>query len=125
MKSPWTFPLVLLAGCVLPMAGAHAGGIAAGRHVFKMRCAICHSPQPGQNRVGPSLFGVVGRTAGSVPHYHYSVANKKSGIVWTDAELNKYLNNPHAVLPGTKMAFPGLKDAQQRQEVISYLNSLK
>lgn len=92
----------------------------AGATVFH-RCAACHSIQAGQNRIGPSLHGVVGRPAGSVPGFNYSTANKTSGITWTEQKLFAYLEHPQKVVPGTKMAFPGLADPTDRANVIAYL----
>jgi cytochrome c len=78
----------------------------------------------GKNRIGPTLFGVVGRKTGSVPGFHYSDANRNSHLSWDPATLDKYLENPRGVIPGTFMSFPGLKDAQKRHDVISYLETL-
>jgi cytochrome c len=116
--------LALMAGLTLPVA-VHAQDAAAGEAVFKRQCGICHSPVAGKNMVGPSLFGVIGRTAGTVPGFHYSQANKTSGITWDAARLDPYLTNPREVVPGTTMAFAGLKDAQQRGNLIAYLATLK
>jgi cytochrome c len=91
-----------------------------GESVFH-RCQVCHSIKPGENHIGPSLHGVVGRTAGTVAGFNYSTANKSSGIVWTEQKIFTYLKNPQATVPGTKMAFPGLASAQDRADVISYL----
>ncbi len=102
-----------------------AGDAAAGQALFKAKCGICHSPVAGQNRVGPSLFGVVGRAAGTAPGYNYSEANKSSGKTWDVATLDTYLTNPKALIPGTKMVFPGLPDATDRANVIAYLDTLK
>lgn len=108
-------PLTLLA--LVPAARADDPG----EHVFKTYCAVCHTVEPGKNKIGPSLAGVVGRKAGTAPGYSYSDANKKSGITWTEAELDKYLTDPKAVVPGTKMIFAGLKNPDQRKAVIAYL----
>lgn len=104
---------------------ARAQDAAAGEAVFKRQCAICHSPVQGKNMIGPSLFGIVGRTAGTVPNFRYSAANKNSGIVWTPEKLDPYLTNPREVVPGTIMTYPGLKDAKQRADLIAYLETLK
>jgi cytochrome c len=116
--------LTLMAGLAISST-AHAQDAAAGEAVFKRQCSICHSPVAGKNMVGPSLFGVIGRTAGTVPGFHYSPANKTSGITWDAAKLDPYLTNPREVVPGTIMAFAGLKDAQQRANLIGYLATLK
>ena len=97
----------------------------AGEVIFKRYCAICHTVDPGKNKIGPSLFGVVGRKSGSAPGYSYSDANKKSGITWTEEELDKYLADPRGVVPGTKMLFAGLKSEADRKAVIAFLKQQK
>lgn len=102
-------------------APAMAQDAAAGEKDFVV-CRACHQIGPGAKvSVGPVLNGVVGRKAGTYPGYAYSPANKDSGITWTPEELDKYLTNPQAVVPHTKMIFPGLKDDQKRKNVIAYL----
>jgi cytochrome c len=71
--------------------------------------------------VGPSLHGIVGRHSGSVPGFNYSSANKGSGIVWTQQNLYTYLENPQKMVPGTYMTYTGVKDPQQRADVVAYL----
>jgi cytochrome c len=102
-----------------------AGNPAAGRAVFQTYCSICHSVRPGENRIGPSLFGVYGRETGSVPGYSYSPANRAAHLTWDDATLDRYLASPRTVIPGTKMTFAGLQDATKRQNLIAYLATLK
>ena len=104
---------------------AHAADAAAGKQVFHSQCAICHSDHPGVNKIGPSLFGVVGRHTGSEPGYDYSVANKNSNLVWTPAELNLYINHPQKIVPGTKMPYQGLHNATKRANLIAFLETLK
>ena len=77
------------------------------------------------NGVGPSLAGVAGRKAGSVPGFAYSDANKASGLTWDEKTLDTYLTNPMKMVPGTKMTFAGLPDPAQRKAVIDYLKTLK
>jgi cytochrome c len=91
-----------------------------GKSVFN-KCLACHSIKAGENRVGPSLNGVIGRTAGTVAGFNYSPANKNSGIVWSQQKIFDYLMKPNAMVPGTKMIFPGLPAAQDRADVIAYL----
>ncbi|MGB3379473.1 MAG: cytochrome c family protein, partial [Allopontixanthobacter sediminis] len=98
------------------------GDAAAGKVVFA-QCRSCHVTEPGVNKTGPSLAGIVGRTAGSVDGYNYSPANANSGITWTEEHLYAYLENPQRVVPKTKMIFPGLRDAQKRADVIAYLKN--
>jgi cytochrome c len=104
---------------------SHAQSAASGAQVFKANCSICHSAQPGRNVIGPSLFGVVGRRSGQVSGFHYSDANRESGLTWDAATLDRYLTHPRQVVPGTLMTFPGLNDAQQRGDVIAYLSTLR
>ncbi|HTZ71348.1 MAG TPA: cytochrome c family protein [Acetobacteraceae bacterium] len=117
--------IFLILGSVAPWAASAAGDPTAGQALFKAKCALCHSPVAGENRVGPSLFGVVGRKSGTAPGYNYSDANKSSGKTWDDATLDVYLTNPKALVPGTKMIFPGLPEATDRANVIAYLDTLK
>jgi cytochrome c len=107
-----------------PVAHA-AGDAAAGQALFKKKCGICHSPVAGQNRIGPSLFGVVGRKAGTEAGYTYSDAMKNANRTWDAATLNVYLTNPRQDIPGIKMIFPGLPDQTDRDNVIAYLSTLK
>jgi cytochrome c len=99
------------------LAGAD---LAKGEKLFK-RCKTCHSLEEGKKKVGPSLFGLFGRTAGSVEGYKYSKAMKESGIVWDEETLDAYLTKPKDLVPKTKMAFPGLKKEQDRIDIIAYL----
>lgn len=89
------------------------------------QCVTCHAVEPGKNSVGPSLFGVVGRQAGTVAGYAYSDANKNSHLTWDEATLDTYLTAPMKKIPGTKMAFAGIADPAKRKEVIEYLKTLK
>jgi len=95
---------------------------AAGEKVFAA-CRTCHVLDEGVNRVGPSLHKIVGRKSGSAPGFSYSDANKNSGITWTPEVLFEYLKDPKGYLPGTKMAFPGVKDDQARANLVAYLES--
>ena len=97
---------------------------AVGKAVFQTNCAICHTIQPNRSLIGPSLYGVVNRPAGQMAGFHYSEANKRSGLVWDPATLDRYLAAPRQVVPGTLMTFPGLKDPLQRAEVIAFLETL-
>lgn len=102
---------------------AHAGGdSAAGEKVFN-KCKACHAVEAGQNKVGPSLAGVIGRAAGGAAGFKYSDVMAGSGVVWSDEALDQYLANPKEFMPGNKMSFPGLKKEQDRADVIAYLKS--
>ncbi|WP_438730595.1 c-type cytochrome [Parasphingorhabdus sp. DH2-15] len=96
------------------------GDAAAGKTVFG-KCRQCHVVEPGVNRVGPSLAGIVGREAGSVDGFNYSKANAESGITWSEEKLFQYLEDPRGVVVGTKMIFNGLPKAQDRADIIAYL----
>lgn len=96
------------------------GNAAEGEKVF-IQCKTCHVKEAGQNRIGPSLAGIVGRAAGSIEGFQYSPANKNSGITWTPEKLFQYLEKPARVVPGTKMVFAGIPDAQKRADLIAYL----
>lgn len=106
------------------MAAAQEGNPDDGAEVFK-KCRACHDIGPdAKNRVGPVLNDIIGRHAGTIEGFAYSEANKTAGgkgLVWTEEVLLKYLENPLAFMPGTKMAFAGLKDPQDRKDLIAYL----
>ena len=113
--------LVAFSILICATAASQAQDVAAGEKDFAV-CRACHQIGPSAKiAVGPVLNGIVGRKAGTYPGYSYSEANKNSGIVWTTEELDKYLTNPQAVVPHTKMIYPGLKDDQKRKDLIAYL----
>jgi cytochrome c len=102
-----------------------AGNAANGAGVFD-RCAICHSnTKTGGNKIGPNLFGVVGRKAGTYPGFSYSSAMASYGVVWTDAKLDAFIASPQTAVPGNKMPFGGISNATQRADLIAYLDTLK
>jgi cytochrome c len=124
---------VLFAACLalLPAAAQAqaAGDPAKGAGVAK-RCAACHSlEEGGSNKIGPHLWGVVGRPIASVPDFAYSDAMKAfsegGAKTWTPELLDAYLTDPKKTIPGNKMAFPGLKNDKQRADLIAYLDTLK
>jgi cytochrome c len=115
-------PLALTALFAAPAAAADAE---AGARVFRTQCGACHVVEAGKNRVGPSMAGIVGRKSGTVEGFRYSAANKGADITWTPEVLEKYLTNPKAVVPGTTMAYVGLRNATQRADLIAYLETLK
>jgi cytochrome c len=106
-------------------AAQAAGDAARGADLFKQNCSMCHSLEPGQNLVGPSLFSVVGRAAATIADFSYSSAMKGSGITWTVDQLKAYLKAPRKYVPGVKMMFPGLPDEQDRENVVAYLATLR
>ena len=98
------------------------GDAVKGEKVFG-QCKTCHVAEKGVNRVGPSLWGVVGRHSGSIEGFKYSPANKNSGIVWTEDNLFTYLAAPQKFLPGTYMAYAGMKSPQDRADLIAFLKT--
>ena len=128
MKLTKMFGLALLAAGSFGVLPAQADGdAAAGKKVFN-KCTACHDATAGKDKVGPTLVGVFGRTAGTLESYlsKYSANMKEAGaggLVWDDANLTAYLHNPKAVIPKGKMAFPGLKDDADVANVIAYLKA--
>jgi cytochrome c len=112
---------LLIAG---PATAAAAADPAAGQQIFKTQCGICHSVSAGVNGIGPTLFGVVGRSAGGVPGFQYTADHKRLGVTWDAATLDKYLTNPRAMVPDTTMIYAGLKDDAERADLIAYLETL-
>ena len=112
---------LLLAGSATT---ALAADPAAGEKISKAQCGICHAVAAGENRIGPTLFGVVGRPAGSVPGFNYTADHKKLGITWDAATLDKYLTDPRAMVPDTSMVYAGLKDDTERADLVAYLETL-
>jgi cytochrome c len=115
---------VAAAGSLLLAIPANAQNVDAGQKAFKQQCNICHDVAQGKNRVGPSLFAVVGRKAGTESGFNYSDATKNSGLTWNQAELDKYLADPRGTVPGTKMTYAGVKNDEQRHDLIAYLATL-
>jgi len=112
----------LIAGFLLlgSQAALAEGDAAKGEKIYK-KCKACHSLEAGKNKVGPSLAGLFGRTAGTDEGFKFSDAMKESGIVWDEATLDSFLEKPKKVVPKTRMAFPGLKKEQDRMDLIAYL----
>ena len=98
------------------------GDVATGKLVFR-KCQACHSLESGKNGLGPSLAGLIGKKASSVPNYNYSPAMKGSNLTWDVGTLDAYLSDPQKLVPGNKMPFPGLKTENERNAVIAFLAS--
>ncbi|KQT11563.1 c-type cytochrome [Ramlibacter sp. Leaf400] len=102
-----------------PLAAADAGLLARGEQAYG-RCAACHAIE--QNRTGPAHCGLFGRKAGTAPGFEtYSAAMKKSGLVWTEATLARFLANPMATVPGTTMTYLGVPEAEEREALVAWL----
>lgn len=113
---------VLAVVLLVHATGTQAGGDAAsGQRLYETRCIGCHSID--SNRIGPAQRGVFGRRAGAVLDYDYSDALKQSGLVWTAENLDRWLNNPEALIPGQKMGY-SVSEAEDRADLISYLMTL-
>jgi cytochrome c len=124
MQFPTSCFALGMALLLVPIRPAAAADVEAGKAEFK-KCALCHTTEAGKNKIGPSLFGVIGRKSASLENYNYSEAMKKFDHTWDAQTLDTYLADPRATVPGTKMIFPGIKDEKERQDVIAYLETLK
>jgi cytochrome c len=117
--------LALAASTVFAMSSlAQAADVEAGKTIFN-RCKACHSDKAGENKIGPSLYGVVGRPSASIAGFKYSEAMTNAKLTWDAATLDKWLTKPAELVKGTKMAFPGLANQADRDNVIAYLSTLK
>ena len=115
--------VLAVAGLLAPQA--NAADAKNGASVFQ-RCAICHSNTRGAPaKIGPNLFGIVGRKAGTQPNFSYSAAMKSAGFVWTPDKLTAYVEHPQVVVPGNRMAFAGITRAADAQDLAAYLGTLK
>jgi cytochrome c len=121
---PAIFAATALAALVAAVSARADGDVEAGKVVFK-KCSICHTVDPARKGVGPTLFGVVGRKSATVAGFNYSDAMKAADKTWDPATLDTYLTSPKTLVPGTKMIFPGLPNADDRANVIAYLSTLK
>ncbi len=103
----------------------YAGDVVNGIHVFDVYCSVCHSIKEGKNKMGPTLWKVVGRRPASISDYNYSDAMRSNNVAWTEDRISDYIANPQSLVPGVKMAFPGLDDAQKRDDLIAFLSTLR
>lgn len=120
-----------IALALLAFPALAAGDAARGAQIFKGTCGVCHLAQPHPAisdlamRIGPNLWGVVGRKAGTGEHFRYSAAMRGSGITWTPQTLAPYIHEPQKTIPNIRMSYQGLKDVNQVQDVIAYLQTFK
>lgn len=99
--------------------------VASGQLLFNNACRTCHTTKKGDNRLGPNLYKIVGRKAGSLPNYSYSSAMKDADFVWDEAKLDRFIENPDAVVPGNNMKpYGGVASAGDRAKVTTFLRSL-
>jgi cytochrome c len=121
MKKLTLSTLVIIASSVAASA-ALAQDAAAGKTAFN-KCLACHAiGEDATNKVGPQLNGLDGRKSGTAPDYNYSDANKNSGITWNEANFKEYIANPKAKVPGTKMAFAGIKNEKEVNDLWAYVS---
>ena len=126
-RQPLREALITLAisALMLGSPAAHAAGDPMrGAGEFAQDCAVCHSAMAGKNKMGPSLFALVGRKAGSIADFVYSDAMKQSTINWTPDKLDAYMANPKQLIPGNKMPFGGMSEEKEREDIIAYLSTL-
>jgi cytochrome c len=118
------WPVVVSGGAILiatiSVAFVRGADVEKGKVAFE-QCAACHSLDGSGKDDGPTLKGVIGRTAGSLEDFRYSAAMKRSGVTWDAATLDKYITDPQAFIPGNRMAFAGMTDQSQRDDLIAYL----
>jgi cytochrome c len=119
--------LTLAISALALTSGVAQAQVADGEALFKRQCTVCHAVEKGstQRKPGPNLFGLVGRKAGTIEGFRYSEANRNSAIVWSPETLDPYLDNPRKAIPGTTMAYAGMKKPEDRKALIDYLVSLK
>jgi cytochrome c len=118
----WVVAVVVM---MASTGAALAQDAAAGENSFK-KCGPCHNIGEGaKNKVGPELNGLDGRKSGTAEGYSYSDANKNSGITWDEANFKEYIKDPKAKIPGTKMAFAGIKNPKEVDDLWAYLSQFK
>ncbi len=108
--------------------GAREGGakeaLSEGQVLFNNACRTCHTTKEGDNRLGPSLYRIVGRKAGSLPKYGYSASMEKADLVWDPATLDRFIANPDAVVSGNAMKpYGGLPSPEERAKIIAFLQA--
>ena len=119
--------LLVLGGALLvaTVGIAQAQDLAAGEQSFR-KCGPCHSVgEDAKNKIGPVLNGLDGRKSGTMADYNYSEANKKADITWSEASFKEYIANPMTRVPGTKMAFAGIKNDKEIADLWGYLKQFK
>jgi cytochrome c len=114
--------VALSLGLALPAVAVGASPADEGRIAFNNSCRTCHSLKAGDNRLGPSLHGVVGAKAAQSPGYAYSQSLRQSGVTWNEATLERWIANPEAVVPNNNMKpYNGLADPAVRKRIVEFL----
>jgi cytochrome c len=117
-----TLSALIVFGAMAAASSALAQDVAAGKISFN-KCMACHTIGEGaKNKVGPVLNGLDGRKSGTVEGYSYSDANKNSGITWSEAQFKEYIKDPKAKIPGTKMAFAGVKNEKEINDLWAFIS---
>lgn len=116
------FALTVATLFTLSSAAMAEGDIKAGKKVFK-KCKACHSLKAGDNKVGPTLYNIIGAMSGANPDFRYSKAMSEAGLIWDTDTLAAFFTKPKDLVPGTSMAFGGLKKPAQVDDLIAYLQS--
>ena len=117
-----TFGALMILTVTATATSAMAQDAAAGKSSFN-KCLACHAIGEGaKNKVGPQLNGIDGRHSGTAPAYSYSDANKNSGITWNEAQFKEYIKDPKAKIPGTKMAFAGIKNEKEINDLWAFIS---
>ena len=123
MKNLTLSVLIVIATSATASSVALAQDVAAGKASFN-KCLACHAIGDGaKNKVGPELNGLDGRKSGTAADYNYSDANKNSGITWNEAQFKEYIRDPKAKIPGTKMAFAGIKKDTEIDDLWAFAQS--
>jgi cytochrome c len=118
-------PVLIAAALAATLGAAQAQDLAAGEQSFR-KCLPCHAVGEGaRHKVGPLLNGLEGRKSGTIAEYNYSEANKKAEIVWGEVTFKDYIQNPMQKVPGTKMAFAGIKNEKEIADLWAYLKQFK
>jgi len=129
----WVRPLVALSGMTYMLLSPSYGqeqvrqrvDAASGQQVFNNACRTCHTTKEGDNRLGPHLYKIIGRKAGSLPDYGYSSAMKGEDFVWDEGKLERFIANPDELVPGNSMKpYGGLASSDDRARIVSFLRSV-
>ena len=121
--------VTIVALCCFTLPAFAQGDLENGKNLFKL-CSVCHQVGDGAKNtpMGPRLNGIIGRKAGTIEGFNYSDANKQAGdkgLIWTQETLSEFLKNPRSYMPGNKMVFAGVRDDDDRRDLVAYLNQSK